>query len=837
MALADTIREVRSKRENGEFPSLSSFSPIQPNQPVDLAGTIKQVRQERSTLQQITKTDPFVEGQDVVSRTIQSAALDIPKAFATALRIITEPRKPNEKFSRYFPNISTERTEPLSRPDKLLGIDISFLNKIEDNFKRIVAEPLNRKSLDIIEILNKKQQEIIKPIFDEKPGLSNWKEYTNIVVSGSVSFGEAIGLSLITKNSAIGAGFLSSVESTDVYNRARTEGIDHSTALKSAIESGAGTFLLEKIGLDYLFSLGGASRLASALKSSIFETGQEELQTVWQNIVRKKNVDRTQKIFEGWYETAIGISLPSFFAGLFIPGISFKTRQEIVGDMANEAGVSPQQAGNAFMEMAGIARKSLEQFKEQAKKFTPGLTIEEQPENIRETIRKIIAERTFEKKIEQPVAKAVDATFDEETSSSGFHKQFSQEFNGIEPSWAIVYKGDVPEELKTSAEEAGLKINRREAPKGTGNFITDIYLPDIKQSETAKATEIFNNFAELYNQKKETTSVKAENAFQETEAGVLMELEISQKGERYGFETGEGKVMESTFPKFVPKELRSKELFDKIIELNIQGKKPKGVRQVKLMDIISQEIINRMDINLADEKVAHEFLTQLAEKTEKEENEFLKELEKNIATAIKEKRFTVKQVVQKMETAEKKGFKKGAKETRENILTQLRETQQNTDQVKKDIVDFAKENLPPKERGQLLSVVQNSKTQRDLTKAFGKIYRIYEQSTRVTLKQEIKNVYERLIDSPSVAIEYKAKAKEIVPFLGSEKMLEKARGFAKFIETQKDNELPLRLAKLLEISNKQTIEEIPVRQLEAILQELRLLEQLGRLKDCLKVKN
>ena len=130
---------------------------------------------------------------------------------------------------------------------------------------------------------------------------------------------------------------------------------------------------MEKIGLDYLFSLGGASRLASALKSSIFETGQEELQTVWQNIVRKKNVDRTQKIFEGWYETAIGISLPSFFAGLFIPGISFKTRQEIVGDMANEAGVSPQQAGNAFMEMAGIARKSLGQFEEQAKKFVPGI--------------------------------------------------------------------------------------------------------------------------------------------------------------------------------------------------------------------------------------------------------------------------------------------------------------------------------------------------------------------------------------------------------------------------------------------------------------------------------
>ena len=385
MLISERIKNLRQA-----YPSLSSYSPIQPNQPIDL---IKPVEQERSTPQQITKTDSVIEGQDVVSRTIQSAALDIPKAFATALRIITEPRKPNEEFRKYFPNISPERTEQLSRPDKLLGIDISFLNKIEDNFKKIVAEPLNRKSLDVIEILNKKQQEIIKPIFDEKPGLSNWKEYTNMIVSGGVSFGEAIGLSLITKNSAIGAGFLSSVESTDAYNRARTEGINHSTALKSAFESGVGTFLLEKIGLDYLFSLGGASRMASALKSTVFETGQEELQTVWQNIVRKKNVDKTQKIFEGWYETAISTSLPSFIAGLFIPGISFKTRQEIVGDMAKESGVSTQQAENAFMEMAGIARKSLEQFEEQAKKFVPGLTIEKvEPDKPLPDTRKSILE-------------------------------------------------------------------------------------------------------------------------------------------------------------------------------------------------------------------------------------------------------------------------------------------------------------------------------------------------------------------------------------------------------------------------------------------------------------
>ena len=53
MSLADTIKEIRSKRES-EFPPLSSFSPIQPNQPIeltkpfDLAGTIKQIRTERT---------------------------------------------------------------------------------------------------------------------------------------------------------------------------------------------------------------------------------------------------------------------------------------------------------------------------------------------------------------------------------------------------------------------------------------------------------------------------------------------------------------------------------------------------------------------------------------------------------------------------------------------------------------------------------------------------------------------------------------------------------------------------------------------------------------------
>lgn len=112
-------------------------------------------------------------------------------------------------------------------------------------------------------------------------------------------------------------------------------------------------------------------------------------------------------------------------------------------------------------------------------------------------------------KVELPVANAVEAVAEQAPISSGFHEQFSKEFNGIEPSWAIVFQWPIDKKILDAAEEAGLKINKRPLkgrPKGYG--LTDIYLPGVAQNEAEKATEAFNKFAEEITQSSQKEAVK-----------------------------------------------------------------------------------------------------------------------------------------------------------------------------------------------------------------------------------------------------------------------------------------------------------------------------------------
>ncbi len=102
--------------------------------------------------------------------------------------------------------------------------------------------------------------------------------------------------------------------------------------------------------------------------------------------------------------------------------------------------------------------------------------------------------------IEKPVAKAVEtlASRGVDTVSSGFH-------SALNKKWTIVVKGEVDASLKVAAKRAGLEITEREAPKGTGQILTDISLSKIKVDEVKKAERIFNRFAELVEARKEVS--------------------------------------------------------------------------------------------------------------------------------------------------------------------------------------------------------------------------------------------------------------------------------------------------------------------------------------------
>jgi len=93
--------------------------------------------------------------------------------------------------------------------------------------------------------------------------------------------------------------------------------------------------------------------------------------------------------------------------------------------------------------------------------------------------------------IEKPVAKAVQALMAENPVSSGWHSHFSPKFNGLHPSWAIVFDGGLSGKARKAAKAARLDINIR------GRMV-DVYAADVPRDDLEQATKLFNKFAEEY---------------------------------------------------------------------------------------------------------------------------------------------------------------------------------------------------------------------------------------------------------------------------------------------------------------------------------------------------
>lgn len=86
----------------------------------------------------------------------------------------------------------------------------------------------------------------------------------------------------------------------------------------------------------------------------------------------------------------------------------------------------------------------------------------------------------------------------------------------------------------------------------------------------------------------------------------------------------------------------------------------------------------------------------------------------------------------------KAGFKAGATETRQKILSQIAEQKASVKEIKQNIADYANSRLTPQTRGKLLNTIKNAKTYNDLAKARDMINRIGEQSDKRALLNEIK---------------------------------------------------------------------------------------------------
>ena len=176
--------------------------------------------------------------------------------------------------------------------------------------------------------------------------------------------------------------------------------------------------------------------------------------------------------------------------------------------------------------------------------------------------------------------------------------------------------------------------------------------------------------------------------------------------------------------------------------------------------------------------------------------------------------------------------------TRKTVIDKLRTASEASQDIKNDIINFVKQNLDPADRGKALTLVRDAKTPKNLSKAFSRINRWAEEAEKKTIKNVIIKLQKQISDSPSIAIDYKDKIKEVLndfELKGHRQetidKLKETRDFLAKEEAKGNNvELPKRVLKALETLNRKPFEQLTINELKGALAEIELLEELGRTK-------
>lgn len=201
----------------------------------------------------------------------------------------------------------------------------------------------------ILEMDEDYKREVHSGTFLENPSLART---VDIVMGAIPSMATGYGVGMATKSTKLAALALSYQDSVGLYEEARESGksVEEATLIFGA--GAAGTYFLEKYGLDEFFNnTVGRSAIAVFKKmgaEGLTETGQ----SLWQNLVAKLGYDEARSIWEGCIESFIGGSLG---AGIFHP-ISSK-RYNANKKKLTDAGYSEQQADKI---MNGIALEASE---------------------------------------------------------------------------------------------------------------------------------------------------------------------------------------------------------------------------------------------------------------------------------------------------------------------------------------------------------------------------------------------------------------------------------------------------------------------------------------------
>lgn len=158
--------------------------------------------------------------------------------------------------------------------------------------------------------------------------------------------------------------------------------------------------------------------------------------------------------------------------------------------------------------------------------------------------------------------------------------------------------------------------------------------------------------------------------------------------------------------------------------------------------------------------------------------------------------------------------------------------------IRKAIVQWAREVLPPALRGKLLTpLIKKNISEADRDKALAKIDAIAEKAQKDNLTEALRKLFDKSASSPSVDVTYRSKIKEIMGGILLTKptsaTLAKARELYEYLESERatggNTTINKRMAKLLRTLSGTPTSEMSVAQLEDLVSEVTRLDQIGRI--------
>lgn len=269
-------------------------------------------------------------------------------------------------------------------------------------------------------------------------------------------------------------------------------------------------------------------------------------------------------------------------------------------------------------------------------------------------------------------------------------------------------------------------------------------------------------------------------------------------------------AVESTFPKWIPEHLRSRELMDKVLTQINNGEAPNGSRQAELHTVIEDYVLSQLPSYLQDEKVLLDYFAE-QQKVEDALRRDALNLMSKMALKMAERQAVLK---------------KG--EVKKTIRT-------STGQIRTDTKEFSRK---LKERARFFNRGYKTGYKKGASDKFAQMLQARRlKRDRNTKMAKVKSIYRRVRQATRTGsylpIEYQQRLTELFADFDMTKMnkstQEKLSNMAMYF-AQQEGEVPADIAKKLERISKFAIGEMTDQQLTEFVDEVTRIYENGVLK-------